>query len=201
MIGLTSFSRSWRVPGLGGNLFIVLGRGVRIDTRIVNVPPGLYEQIDRWLADPALKPLVLEMYQAIGGTLAPGEGQPGQRDLGRQVKARLADAFRFGELVVMPAPRILSGGGVEEQPPTQPGQPGGGQPGQPQKTWIEIELVDSKGKPVPNERYRIQAPDGQFHSGQLDASGRVRVSGIDPGECSVCFPDLDGNEWGPAAQP
>ena len=199
MIGLTSFSRSWRVPGLGGDLFIVLGRGVRIDTRIVNAPPGLYEQIDRWLADPALKPLVLEMYQAIGGTLAPGEGQPGQRDLGRQVKARLADAFRFGELVIMPAPRVAPSGPAEEEP-QQAGQQSGGQAAQTQKTWIEIELVDAKGKPVPNERFRIQAPDGQFHTGQLDTGGRARVSGIDAGECSICFPDLDGREWGPAAQ-
>ena len=189
------------MPGLGGELFIVLGREVRIDTRMVNPPAALSGQIDRWLADPVLQPLILEMYAAIGGSLSVSGSQLDQRELQRHVKPRLIDAFRFGELVVMPAPRILSGGGVEEQPPTQPGQPGGGQPGQPQKTWIEIELVDSKGKPVPNERYRIQAPDGQFHSGQLDASGRVRVSGIDPGECSVCFPDLDGNEWGPAAQP
>jgi hypothetical protein len=138
------------------------------------------------------------MYAAIGGVLSVSEGRLDQRELQRHIKPRLMDAFRFGELVVMPAPRVISGGGAEEPTPPRTGPPGGGPPAQPQKTWIEIELVDSKGKPVPNERYRIQAPDGQFHAGQLDANGRARVSGIDPGECSVCFPDLDKNEWGPA---
>ncbi len=199
MIGYASFLRSWQVPGTGGDIFIVLGRDVRPDTRIASVPPGLPAQIDSWLANPVLQPRILEMYQAVGGTLTDPAHPPNQSELRRYVKPRLLDAFRLGELLIMPAARAPAGGG-EAEPPRQQGQQTGTQTSaQSQKTWIEIELVDAQGKPVPNERYRIQAPDGQFHTGQLDSSDRARISGIDPGECLVCFPDIDAREWGPAA--
>jgi len=60
------------------------------------------------------------------------------------------------------------------------------------KTWIEIELVDMEGNPVPNERYWIELPDGRVHEGRLDAEGRAYFGELDPGECNVRFPDLDG---------
>ncbi|GBC93877.1 hypothetical protein HRbin15_02379 [bacterium HR15] len=66
------------------------------------------------------------------------------------------------------------------------------------KTWIEIELVDEQGNPVPNERYRLKLPDGSIREGRLDANGRARVDGIEPGTALVCFPDLDASEWRPA---
>lgn len=65
------------------------------------------------------------------------------------------------------------------------------------KSWIEIELVDQGGKPVPFERYRITSPDGSVIDGNLDAVGRARVEGIDPGNCKVSYPDLDKDSWEP----
>ena len=59
------------------------------------------------------------------------------------------------------------------------------------KTWIEIELLDQKGVPVPGERYTIRLPDGSTRSGSLDSSGRARVDDIDPGVCDVTFPEID----------
>jgi hypothetical protein len=65
-----------------------------------------------------------------------------------------------------------------------------------EKTWIEIELVDEEGNPVPGERYKITLPDGKTVSeGTLDANGRARVEGIDPGTCQISFPDLDKDAW------
>jgi type VI secretion system secreted protein VgrG len=67
------------------------------------------------------------------------------------------------------------------------------------KSWIEIELVDEDKKPVPGERYRITLPDGTtIASGTLDAKGRARVDGIDPGTCKITFPDLDKTVWRPS---
>lgn len=69
----------------------------------------------------------------------------------------------------------------------------------PDKTWIEIELVDEDGNPVPGERYEVIAPDGQTVArGTLDSSGFARVEGLDPGECRVVFPELDEEAWEPA---
>ena len=64
------------------------------------------------------------------------------------------------------------------------------------KTWIEIELVDKKKKPIPGEPYRITLADGQtICEGTLDEKGFARVEGIDPGTCKITFPRLDKGAW------
>ena len=66
------------------------------------------------------------------------------------------------------------------------------------KNWIEIELVDDNGKPVPGEKYRVTLPDGTtMDEGALDEKGRARIDGIDPGNCKVTFPNLDKDAWKP----
>lgn len=65
------------------------------------------------------------------------------------------------------------------------------------KSWVEIELVDQKGKPVPHERYRVVPPGEKPVEGFLDAQGFARVAGIDPGTCKISFPDLDAASWKP----
>ncbi|HBZ69702.1 MAG TPA: type VI secretion system tip protein VgrG [Deltaproteobacteria bacterium] len=66
----------------------------------------------------------------------------------------------------------------------------------PKKTWIEIELVDEEGKPVPGEGYEVTLPDGtQIARGSLDHKGVARIEGIDPGSCKITFPRLDKDAW------
>lgn len=66
------------------------------------------------------------------------------------------------------------------------------------KSWIEVELVDQKGRPVPHERYRVVPPGGAKPvEGFLDEHGYARVGGIDPGTCTITFPDLDAASWKP----
>jgi hypothetical protein len=65
-------------------------------------------------------------------------------------------------------------------------------------TWIEIELVDKNARPVAGERYAIELPDGTRRTGQLDANGRARLEGLDPGVCKVSFPALHATDWEPA---
>ncbi len=65
-------------------------------------------------------------------------------------------------------------------------------------TWIEIELVDEEGGPVPYERYEITAPDGEtVIKGELDRHGQAhRVVPGKPGEtCQIAFPNLDIDAW------
>jgi hypothetical protein len=64
-------------------------------------------------------------------------------------------------------------------------------------TWIEIRLLDSDNQPVPGEKYRVRLPDSSIREGVLDQEGKVRFEGIAPGECQLCFPKIDGNEWRP----
>jgi type VI secretion system secreted protein VgrG len=64
------------------------------------------------------------------------------------------------------------------------------------KSWIEIELYDDDGDPVPGERYRVTLPDGTtLAEGTTDEKGYAKVSNIDPGNCKVTFPELDGRAW------
>ena len=67
-----------------------------------------------------------------------------------------------------------------------------------QKNWVEIELVDQENKPVANERYRVTVPGRDPIEGFLSAEGLARVDGIDPGSCTIEFPDLDGRTWKPS---
>jgi len=62
-------------------------------------------------------------------------------------------------------------------------------------TWVEIELVDDDGQPVPGVEYEIQLPDGSVKSGRLNDKGKARYDDIDPGQCQVRFPGLHANEW------
>ena len=68
----------------------------------------------------------------------------------------------------------------------------------PQATWIEVQLLDENGKPVPNAKYQVELSDGSTRSGTLNQQGSVRFEDIDPGDCQVSFPEIDANEWNPA---
>ena len=68
---------------------------------------------------------------------------------------------------------------------------------QKQTTFVEIELVDQTGTPVPGEAYRIQLPSGATLTGKLTEQGRAFFDGLDPGTCRVSFPDRHAEEWRP----
>ena|SRR5438552_13704559 len=62
-------------------------------------------------------------------------------------------------------------------------------------SWIEIELVDKRNKPVPGEKFRITLADTTVVEGTLDENGFARVNGIESGTCKVTFPEMDGRSW------
>ena len=64
--------------------------------------------------------------------------------------------------------------------------------------WVELELVDGEGKPVPHTRYRVVGADGTAREGWTDAQGVARVDGLAPGECRISFPELAPDAWRPA---
>lgn len=68
-----------------------------------------------------------------------------------------------------------------------------------EEQWIELEFVDPDGEPVGDARYEIQpSSGGPAKTGRLNADGFVRVEGLRPGTCMVCFPDYNADAWQPA---
>jgi hypothetical protein len=66
------------------------------------------------------------------------------------------------------------------------------------KTYIEIKLEDTEGRPVAGESYKVTLPDGQtVAEGTLDQNGFARIDGVDPGQCQVTFPNMDKTVWDP----
>ena len=56
--------------------------------------------------------------------------------------------------------------------------------------WIGIGLTRS-GRPVPGAAWEVRLPNGETVEGRLDGNGKSRLEGLDPGQCTVTFPELD----------
>jgi len=119
----------------------------------------------------------------------PASGVPESGWLHGTVRRALQD----GRLVAlrMPFPGPGEGFAQEEEEPPTPRRVV-----QEEKTWIEVVLMDDDDPPQPVAfaKYRIELPNGRVEAGMLDANGRARVSGLDPGTCKVTFPDFDGRD-------
>ncbi len=59
------------------------------------------------------------------------------------------------------------------------------------KDWIDVELLNSRGEPVPDANYILKLPDGTEQRGQLDGAGKARVEDVPPGTFKIIFPDLE----------
>ncbi len=114
-------------------------------------------------------------------------------------EAQEADNADPGEADKVKAEQRLRKSGKYGQTPVKPLKPPqSAQDRQQKRSWIEIELVDKKNKPVPGEAYRVTLPDGQtVAEGTLDEKGFARVDGIDPGTCKITFPNLETQAWKP----
>ncbi len=66
-----------------------------------------------------------------------------------------------------------------------------------EKTFIELELVDTEGMPVAFASYLVTASDGAVFSGKLGADGHIRIEGVAKGSCKATFPDFNGDDWSP----
>ncbi len=63
------------------------------------------------------------------------------------------------------------------------------------KSWIAITLIDRQGVRVAKARYRVSTRSGAVREGALDSKGEAYVDGLDPGECTVEFPDFAAEDF------
>lgn len=149
--------------------------------------------LDGWLAQPESRAILYDVHATLFGWLDVNAWSFGEEHLSLQ--PRLRAAFERQDLVALVPQRtsVPPPGSRPVPAPPRPGPPPG-----PQRTFIEIQLIDAGGQPVAGEGFVITLPDGQERRGRLDSNGLARVDGIDPGICDVRFPDIDGREWGTA---
>ncbi len=88
--------------------------------------------------------------------------------------------------------------GAQPELPKVPTHDPNSEENQKKKNWIEIAMVDEAGNPIPGEQVRVLLPDGSETSGTLNEKGILRIEGIDPGSCQICFTELDEEAWEPA---
>jgi len=171
--------------GSGEGLRLVLPCAMLGPNRPFSDEPTL-DSVAQALADVWLRPNCVRRLEELGAPLGPTAGHSRGPLLEGGLEHRLlADGFvaEPGEsLPERPQPRGGGGAAAKPAPAQRPSPP-------PKlKTWIEIQLVDASGRPRAGEPYVLLLSDGKTQEGTLDATGSVRVSGIDPGACRITFP-------------
>jgi len=162
---------------VGGNFIDINPAGVFIQGTMVMINSGGAAGAGPG-ASPSPPQLPEESEVEIADNADPGSKEPTYKNQRRVAEATLAP----GELAAANAPWHDPNSEESKQ----------------KKSWIEIELVDEKSKPVPGEKYRVTLPEGTVVAeGALDTKGFARVDGIDPGTCKVTFPNLDKDAWKP----
>jgi hypothetical protein len=127
-------------------------------------PSLLFFDLDAWLTTPSTCAALLRL--CGGGGLRTGDGA-------RETRLRLEDAFRRGRLRVV---RLAKRPTVVERPIDERPRRLGPEPERP--TFIELSLIDAKGNPVANERYRITLQSREVREGRLDGAGVVRIDDV-----------------------
>lgn len=155
-------------------------------------------QMEAWLGETSARQQLLQIYEHLNGSGASSQQLSDRNFLEQNLSQKLVEAFRRGRLIAIDAPRsfltqIVTESGEKDAPP--PPLANRSQSKSKQLTWVAVSLVDLKGRPIPRERFRIELPDGTIKEDALDEQGRARIDGIEPGQCEICFPEIDGREW------
>ena len=182
------FLKVWRLPNV-----VVIHNNVGLAKRMGTSIPGP-SQLDRWLTDPILRPAAMEMYETVGGHWGIQQTRWTNSDLKRRIRPKLQEAFWRGQFIALP---IAHSDVAYVEPEVIPlpvfakAQPH--QKPKKEKTWIEIALLNEEGIAIPKAEYRLELADGSTRKGTLDDKGRIREEDIDPGTCTVCFPNLEAD--------
>ncbi len=174
---------------VGGNSIVIDSTGVTIKGNLVTIDSTLCK-INSGPGSPAMTGVPGNRVSPVAPTKAEDadDADPGKVDE-LKAKQREAGIGKYG------APQLKPFRPAPKASPQQSSAPGaGGAPPsekEPEPHFIEVDLVDTNGNPVPGERYRIKFSDGTVAEGTLDEKGHVRIDNIPPGECEVTFPDTD----------
>lgn len=184
--------RRWMLPARGSDWLVVPAICAEARESKRNRVPDVFvtSALDHWLTTPIARTLHA-MYEALGGNAPRGQSGLERGRYEQRLKQRLTEAFMHGELVALEVERpVLTPPAWPEPTWLRPQEAPVAEP-----TWLAIELKDAEGRPVPHARYVVTLPDGDTREGTLNKNGYARVDGVNPGQCQVTFPELDGQSW------
>jgi hypothetical protein len=171
------------------------------EERKQQVPPLLAAaKVDQWVGDVMAWPDMLRLYEEISGDrLRP----PTTNDVERRVKPVLREAFRRGRLVAIRAPLFSLVRQVAEEGIHGPGEELPEVPQLPkkppqiikEKSFLDLQVVNTKGKPLAGRRYKIELPDGKTETGKLGPDARIRKKDIDPGTAKLTLLPDESDEF------
>jgi hypothetical protein len=156
--------------------------------------------VDECCQDPMTWPDMLLLYEEITGErLRP----PTSSDVEQRVIPRLRTAFGRGEILVVPmempwklASQAERGihGRQPELVPEAPLPPGPRQIARivPEKTFLDVQILDTDDEPLAGRRFKLQLPDGRTETGRLGSDGRLRKTNIDPGTAYLSILNEEG---------
>jgi uncharacterized Zn-binding protein involved in type VI secretion len=139
--------------------------------------------------------------------------------MGRPI-VRISDPLAHGGNVIIGFPTVMvgdSGGGGSPQAATMSAAKAGGSaftraecnpkaaeavtrqvappPPATGTTWVEVEVVDNDGKPMPYQKVRVTDSGGTARIAYSDPKGIARVDGMAKGDCKITLADLDRSSW------
>ncbi|MCC6877028.1 MAG: hypothetical protein IT378_22170 [Sandaracinaceae bacterium] len=79
--------------------------------------------------------------------------------------------------------------------PGEEGEAGEGESTTAENHWIQVQIVDDDGNPVPRVPYELELPSSRVMRGTTNDYGVIYVSGIDPGSCKLRLPRHDASAW------
>jgi hypothetical protein len=140
-----------------------------------------------------------EMFRLFGDLTGSTMRPVTTAEVEEHVMPALRAAFEHGQLVALrhgskdakKKPEEVFGRQALPEPPPLPDQPRVLRAVS-EKTFIEAQVVNTKGEPLAGHRYKLQLPSGATEKGALGADGVVRATNIDPGTGRLTILPNDG---------
>jgi len=177
-----SVRRVWPLDVMGSNYWAIRARDLQVDEVPLSASTAS-QVIERAMVHPKDIGQLSNLQQAVADS--------GLRSTSKLNRSSILRAFSTGEMVLLrrnvqaPTARLATEETIAEQLKFA----------KEVKTWVEMQVVDMEGNPVPDKKYICVLPDGSVRDGSLDKSGRVRFDGIDPGNCVFTLTELDREAW------
>jgi hypothetical protein len=187
-----AYRRAWRLRGLMDEFLVVRGIEVHSEEEKHRLPAdAVLWRLRGWKGDFSAERTLLELYEALGGRMRSGLSSLERRSFLEHVWTEVESAFESNRLALLKVSRPMFIPTEQEEKEDEKWDEEEITP----KSWVGILLQDEDGEPVAGQRVRIKLPDGSSREAVTDDKGRIRLDGIDAGQCHVELVGVHEADW------